>query len=186
MLSGKTVLIGITGGIAAYKICELIRMFKRANANVRVVCTPNALHFVTKLTLQNLSQNEVGVEEFEIPDFKPEHISYADEADIMIIAPATANTISKMANGICDNLLTSIFCAFSKPVIIAPAMNCNMWNNRIVQGNLQKLLNAGYTILEPETGFLACGYEGRGRLCSLDTIFDAAKDILTEKKNSCR
>ncbi len=182
MLSGKTVLIGITGGIAAYKICELIRMFKRANANVRVVCTPNALHFVTKLTLQNLSQNEVGVEEFEIPDFKPEHISYADEADIMIIAPATANTISKMANGICDNLLTSIFCAFSKPVIIAPAMNCNMWNNRIVQGNLQKLLNAGYTILEPETGFLACGYEGRGRLCSLDTIFDAAKDILTEKK----
>lgn len=182
MLSGKTVLIGITGGIAAYKICELIRMFKRANANVRVVCTSNALHFVTKLTLQNLSQNEVGVEEFEIPDFKPEHISYADEADIMIIAPATANTISKMANGICDNLLTSIFCAFSKPVIIAPAMNCNMWNNRIVQGNLQKLLNAGYTILEPETGFLACGYEGRGRLCSLDTIFDAAKDILTEKK----
>lgn len=182
MLSGKTVLIGITGGIAAYKICELIRMFKRANANVRVVCTPNALHFVTKLTLQNLSQNEVGVEEFEIPDFKPEHISYADEADIMIIAPATANTISKMANGICDNLLTSIFCAFSKPVIIAPAMNCNMWNNRIVQGNLQKLLNAGYTILEPETGFLACGYEGRGRLCSLDTIFDAAKDILTENK----
>ena len=182
MLSGKTVLIGITGGIAAYKICELIRMFKRANANVRVVCTPNALHFVTKLTLQNLSQNEVGVEEFEIPDFKPEHISYADEADIMIIAPATANTISKMANGICDNLLTSIFCAFSKPVIIAPAMNCNMWKNRIVQGNLQKLLNAGYTILEPETGFLACGYEGRGRLCSLDTIFDAAKDILTEKK----
>ena len=182
MLSGKTVLIGITGGIAAYKICELIRMFKRANANVRVVCTPNALHFVTKLTLQNLSQNEVGVEEFEIPDFKPEHISYADEADIMIIAPATANTISKMANGICDNLLTSIFCAFSKPVIIAPAMNCNMWNNRIVQGNLEKLLNAGYTIIEPETGFLACGYEGRGRLCSLDTIFDAAKDILTEKK----
>ena len=182
MLSGKTVLIGITGGIAAYKICELIRMFKRTNANVRVICTPNALHFVTKLTLQNLSQNEVGVEEFEIPDFKPEHISYADEADIMIIAPATANTISKMANGICDNLLTSIFCAFSKPVIIAPAMNCNMWNNRIVQGNLQKLLNAGYTILEPETGFLACGYEGRGRLCSLDTIFDAAKDILTEKK----
>ena len=182
MLSGKSVLIGITGGIAAYKICELIRMFKRANANVRVICTPNAMNFVTKLTLQNLSQNEVGIEEFDIPDFKPEHISYADEADIMIVAPATANTISKMANGICDNLLTSVFCAFSKPVIIAPAMNCNMWNNKIIQENLQKLISSGYTILEPETGFLACGYEGKGRLCSLDKIFDTAKNILTEKK----
>ena len=96
MLSGKNILIGITGGIAAYKICELIRMFKRQNANVRVVCTPNALNFVTRLTLQNLSQNEVAVQEFEVDNFKPEHISYADEADIMIIAPATANTISKI------------------------------------------------------------------------------------------
>ena len=108
MLSGKNILIGITGGIAAYKICELIRMFKRQNANVQVVCTPNALNFVTRLTLQNLSQNEVAVQEFEVDNFKPEHISYADEADIMIIAPATANTISKIAAGICDNLLTSI------------------------------------------------------------------------------
>ena len=114
MLNGKNILIGITGGIAAYKICELIRMFKRANANVRVVCTPNALNFVTKLTLQNLSQNEVGIEEFDLNEFKPEHISYADEADIMVIAPATANTIGKIANGICDNLLTSIACAKKK------------------------------------------------------------------------
>ena len=139
MLNGKTVLIGITGGIAAYKICELIRMFKRANANVRVICTPNALNFVTKLTLQNLSQNEVGIQEFEVEDFKPEHISYADEADIMVIAPATANTISKIANGICDNLLTSVVSAFKKTVIIAPAMNCNMWDNPIIQENLSKL-----------------------------------------------
>ena len=118
MLSGKTILIGITGGIAAYKICELIRMFKRQNANVRIICTPNAMNFVTKLTLQNLSQNEVGIEEFVIPDFKPEHISYADEADIMLIAPATANTIGKIANGICDNLLTSVVCAFKKNILI--------------------------------------------------------------------
>ncbi len=108
MLSGKTVLIGITGGIAAYKICELIRMYKRANAEVLVVCTPNALNFVTKLTLENLSKNPVAVEEFEDKDFKPEHISYADKADIMVIAPATANTISKIATGICDNLLIDI------------------------------------------------------------------------------
>ena len=178
MLSGKTVLVGITGGIAAYKICELIRMYKRANANVRVVCTQNALNFVTKLTLQNLSQNEVGVEEFDIKEFKPEHISYADEADIMVIAPATANTISKIASGVCDNLLTSIACAFTKPVIIAPAMNCGMWDNPVLQENLNKL---HYTILEPESGFLACGYEGKGRLCSLDKIFDKTVELLNYK-----
>lgn len=182
MLSGKTILIGITGGIAAYKICELIRMFKRQNANVRVICTPNALNFVTKLTLQNLSQNEVGVDEFEIPDFKPEHISYADEADIMIIAPATANTIGKIANGICDNLLTSIVCAFKKPVVIAPAMNCNMWENPIVQENIQKLCSTGYEIIEPESGFLACGYNGTGRLADLNKIFDKTVEIINSKK----
>ena len=182
MLSGKTVLIGITGGIAAYKICELIRMFKRQNANVRVICTPNALNFVTKLTLQNLSQNEVGVDEFEIPDFKPEHISYADEADIMVIAPATANTIGKIANGICDNLLTSIVCAFKKPVVIAPAMNCNMWENPIIQENIQKLRSTGYEIIEPESGFLACGYNGTGRLADLNKIFDKTVEIINSKK----
>ena len=119
-----------------------------------------------------MSQNEVGIEEFEVEDFKPEHISYADEADIMVIAPATANTISKIANGICDNLLTSVVCAFKKPVIIAPAMNCNMWENPVIQDNIKKLSSLGYKILEPENGFLACGYDGKGRLCSLDKIFD--------------
>lgn len=178
MLSGKTILLGITGGIAAYKICELIRMYKRANANVLVVCTPNALNFVTKLTLQNLSGNEVAVEEFSVKDYRPEHISYADSADIMVIAPATANTISKIAQGICDNLLTSIACAFTKPVIIAPAMNCNMWGNPIFQENLKKL---HYEILEPESGYLACGYEGKGRLCSLEKIFDKTVELLTYK-----
>lgn len=178
MLSGKTILLGITGGIAAYKMCELIRMYKRANANVLVVCTPNALNFVTKLTLQNLSQNDVAIEEFDVKDFKPEHISYADSADIMVIAPATANTISKIASGVCDNLLTSIACAFTKPVIIAPAMNCNMWENPVLQENLHKL---HYEILEPESGFLACGYEGKGRLCSLDKIFDKTVELLNYK-----
>lgn len=179
-LSGKTVLIGITGGIAAYKACELVRMFKRNGANVKVIMTPNALNFVTELTLQNLSQNKVAIHEFEIEDFKPEHISLADEADIFVIAPATANTISKLANGICDNLLTSVACAFKKPVILAPAMNCNMWENKIIQENLKKLAELNnYKIIEPESGFLACGYEGQGRLASVDKIFDAVINELT-------
>ena len=179
MLKGKTVLIGITAGIAAYKICELIRMYKREGANVRVVLTPNALNFVTKLTLENLSQNEVFVDDFEVNDYKPEHISLCDEADIMVIAPVTANTISKIANGICDNLLTTVVCAFKKPVIIAPAMNTNMWNNEFVQENIKKLQNAQYNIVNPESGYLACGAVGEGRLCKLEKIFDKTLDLLS-------
>lgn len=178
MLNGKTILVGITGGIAAYKICELIRKFKKNGANVKVVATPNSLNFVTKLTLQNLSQNEVYVQEFDVKNWKPEHISLADEADVMVIAPATANTISKIAQGIADNLLTSIACAFSKKMIIAPAMNCNMWNNPIIQENISKLKSLGVEFLEPESGFLACGYIGKGRLCSIDKIYDSVAESL--------
>lgn len=182
MLKGKNILIGITGGIAAYKICELIRMYKKNGANVKVIATENALNFVTKLTLQTLSQNDVAVEQFEIENYKPEHISLADEADILVIAPTSANTISKLATGICDNLLTSVTCAFKKPVILAPAMNCNMWENKVIQENLEKLVELGYNILEPEEGFLACGYNGSGRLCSLEKIFNKSVEILESKK----
>ena len=138
MLKDKNILLGITGGIAAYKICSLIRLYKKAGANVRVVVTPNALKFVTKLTLQTLSGNEVYVEQFDIDEYKPEHIALT-EADIFVIAPATANTIGKIANGICDNLLTTTACAFNKQFLIAPAMNNNMWENKFVQENIKKL-----------------------------------------------
>lgn len=181
-LESKTVLIGITGGISAYKICDLIRRFKKNGINVKVVCTPNALNFVTKLTLQNLSQNEVYVEEFDVKDWKPEHISLADEADVMLIAPATANTVSKIAKGFADNLLTSVACAFSKKMIIAPAMNMNMWNNPIIQENISVLKSKGVEILEPESGFLACGYIGKGRLCSVDKIYDSVCEALNFTK----
>jgi len=178
MLQGKHILLGITGGISAYKICTLIRNFKKAGADVQVIATPNALNFVTKLTLQNLSQNEVFVEEFNVKNWKPEHISLSDWADIMLIAPATANTISKIAQGIADNLLTSVACAFSKKIILAPAMNVNMWNNEALQQNLKILQKRGVEYLPPESGFLACGYTGKGRLCSLDKIYNAVDEAL--------
>lgn len=182
MLENKNILIGITGGIAAYKICTLIRLFKKAKANVRVMLTPNAQNFVTKLTLESLSNNEVYVDHFEIQEYKPEHISLCDEADILVLAPATANTISKIANGICDNLLTSTVCAFSKPILIAPAMNTNMWNNSFIQENILKLRNHGYNFIDPESGFLACGTNGVGRMAEVEDIFNKTVEILTENK----
>ena len=182
MLENKTILVGITGGIAAYKICSLIRLYKKAGANVRVILTPSALNFVTKLTLQTLSDNEVYVENFEIEEYKPGHISLADEADIFVIAPATANTISKIANGICDNLLLSTACAFKKPILLAPAMNTGMWENPFVQENLKKLLENGYHILNPETGFLACGTNGKGRMVEVEDIYEKTSEILSQKQ----
>lgn len=181
MLENKNILIGITGGIAAYKICTLIRLYRKAGANVRVVLTPNALNFVTKLTLQTLSNNEVYVDNFEIDEYKPEHIALT-EADIFVIAPASANTIGEIANGICDNLLLSTACAFSKPILIAPAMNENMWNNPFVQENMSKLKKHGYHIVEPETGFLACGTNGVGRMKEPEEIFDRTVEIFSENK----
>ena len=181
MLENKNILIGITGGIAAYKICELIRLYRKAGANVRIVLTPNALNFVTKLTLQTLSNNEVYVENFSIDEYKPEHIALT-EADIFVIAPASANTISKLANGICDNLLLSTACAFNKPFLIAPAMNTNMWENPFIQENLDKLRKKGYNILEPDEGYLACGTNGKGRMREVEEIFEETDRILSKIK----
>jgi len=181
MLENKNILIGITGGIAAYKVCTLIRLYKKAGANVRVVLTPNALNFVTKLTLQSLSGNEVYVDNFEIKEYKPEHIALT-EADIFVIAPASANTIGKIANGICDNLLLSTVCAFSKPILLVPAMNENMWKNPFVQENMHKLKSSGYHIIEPETGYLACGTNGIGRMREPEDIFDKTVEILSDSQ----
>ena len=186
MLKGFNILIGITGGIAAYKVCNLIRLYKKSGADVRVVATENALQFVTKLTLQTLSNNEVYTNNFEIKNYKPEHISLCDEADIFVIAPASANTISKIANGICDNLLTTTACAFKKPILFAPAMNTNMWENVFIQENISKLKNNGYEFIEPESGYLACGTEGKGRMAEPEQIFEKTVEILDSKNNKIK
>lgn len=179
----KNILIGITSSIAAYKICELIRMFKKAGYNTKVVITPNAKNFITSLTLETLSCERVYEGQFD-PRDNTEHISLCDWADIFVIAPLSANTLSKFALGICDNLLTSVFCAYmgtKKPIILAPAMNTGMWENPFVQKNLNSLKNAGCKILEPEYGFLACGEQNKGRLCSLDKIFNEIHKNKSEK-----
>lgn len=181
MLKDKNILVGITGGISAYKICSLIRLYKKAGANVQVVLTPAALNFVTKLTLQTLSGNEVFVENFNIDEYKPEHISLSDKADIFVIAPCSANTLSKISNGICDNLLLSTACAFKKQFLLVPAMNTGMWENPFVQENIFKLKAKGYNILNPEVGFLACGTNGCGRMVEVDEIYNKTVELLNPK-----
>ena len=171
-LENKTILLGVTGGIAAYKTPNLIRLLKKKGANVIVVATSNALNFVTKLTLQTVSNNKVYVDEFDIKDFDVEHISLAKKADMLLIAPLSANTLGKIANGIADNLLTSLVLAFNKPVVLCPAMNTNMWQNAIVQDNLTKLKNLDFKIIEPVSGLLACGDVGIGKMKDESDIVD--------------
>lgn len=180
MLSGKKILVGITGAIAGYKIYDLIRLYKKNNATVKVVLTPHSLEFMSVLVLQTLSGNPVFIKQFETENLKPEHISLTDN-DIFVLAPASANTIGKIANGICDNLLTSTFCAFKNPVIVAPSMNCGMWDNCFMQENIEKLKQHNYNVLEPEEGFLACGVNGKGRLIKIEHIFEKTLEVLNVK-----
>ena len=182
MLKNKKILIGITGGIAAYKVCSLIRELKKLNADVKTILTPNAKNFVTETTLMTLSQNPVYSDEFSSQNWRPEHISLS-EADLFIIAPASANTIGKIANGICDNLLTSTAAAFSNPIIITPAMNCNMWSNHLIQKNIETLKSQkNITVIPPSSGYLACGYDGNGRMAEPEDIKNTAISILTGDK----
>ena len=180
-LANKTILLAVTGGIAAYKVPNLIRLLKKRGADVIVVATSNALNFVTKLTLQTVSNNKVYVDEFDTKDFDIEHISLSKKADLLLIAPLSANTLSKIANGIADNLLTSIVLAFNKPIILCPAMNTNMWQNSIVKDNLKKLKSFNFTIIEPVSGLLACGDSGIGKMKDESDIVDDVISILNYK-----
>ena len=165
MLKGKTVLLGVTGGIAAYKAAALCSMLVKQHASVEVVMTKNATEFVTPLTFEQLSGNRVSVDTFD-RNFvhQVEHISLAKRADIVIIAPATANVIAKLAHGIADDMLTTTVLACTCPKLVAPAMNTNMYQSRITQDNISALLRYGFEVIEPASGRLACGDVGTGKL----------------------
>ena len=171
------VVLGVTGSIAAYKACELVRLFVKRGDDVRVVMTAAAREFVAPLTFQTLSRNPVGIDQFALPaQWKPEHIAYAD-ADAVVVAPATANIIAKMAHGIADDILSSTLLATRAPIFVAPAMNDGMWDNPATQANIEILKSRGVHFIDPDSGELACGTEGKGRLADPETICRAVGGI---------
>ncbi|HEX9872992.1 MAG TPA: bifunctional phosphopantothenoylcysteine decarboxylase/phosphopantothenate--cysteine ligase CoaBC [Deferrimonas sp.] len=180
MLKDKRIVLGVTGGIAAYKAVELLRLFVKAGARVQVIMTVAAQEFVTPLTFQTLSGNPVHTGLFNLlQEMEIGHITLADRADLLVIAPATANVIGKISCGIADDLLTTTVMATRAPVLFAPAMNVNMWENPLYRQNEEKLKGLGYHFLEPASGFLACGWEGQGKLPEPGAIFQECVRLLT-------
>ena len=182
MLKGKKILLGVTGGIASYKACDLTSKLVQAGAEVKVMMTKSAQEFVQPLTFQALSRNPVYVDTFTEPNpEKIAHIDIADWADLCIVAPATANVIGKLANGLADDMVTTTLLATLAPVYIAPAMNINMYNHPAVQENIQKLDTFGYQLLDAEAGYLACGWIGKGRMAEPKDIVNVLQAHFTEK-----
>ncbi len=175
----RTVLVGVSGGISAYKTCELVRQFIKSSYQVYVVMTEHAAQFVTPLTFKTLSQNPVFTDMWEENnDPSIAHISLSQNSDIMVVAPATANIIGKISHGIADDLLSTLCLSFKGKIILAPAMNENMYLNPVVQENIKKLKNmrSKYIICDAEKGDLACGIKGWGRMADINTIFNAVKN----------
>ena len=173
MLTGKTIVLGVTGGIAAYKSANLASMLVKLHADVHVIMTQNATHFITPMTFETLTNNKCIVDTFDRNfSFDVKHVSLAKRGDLFVVAPCTANVIGKLAHGICDDMLTTTMLATKAPKLIAPAMNTGMWENPILQDNLTKLQNYGYHIIEPIIGRLACGDTGTGKMASEETIVE--------------
>ena len=179
MIKGKNIVIGITGGIACYKACEVITHLVREGANVEVIMTKNATEFITPLTIETLSKHKVVVDMFEKKEhIEVEHISLSRKADLIAVVPATANIIGKVANGIADDMLSTTIMATRAKVVFAPAMNNEMYNNIIVQDNITKLRKYGYDFVEPIEGNLACGYRAIGKLANKETIIAKIQKLL--------
>lgn len=182
MLSNTTIIVGVTGGIAAYKACDVVSKLKKLNANIHVIMTESACEFVQPMTFQTLSNNFVINDMFKEPKtWEVEHIELAKRADAFLIVPATANFIGKLAAGIADDMLTTTVMATRAPVIIAPAMNTNMYINRIVQANIGALQDLGYKFIEPASGRLACGDIGAGKLADVDDIVAYVVDFFEKE-----
>ncbi len=178
----KTVVLGVSGGIACYKAVELVRLLVRHGFTVQVIMTRGATEFVTPLTFQTLSGRSVATETFSLTqESEIDHINVADQADLFVIAPATANVIGKIAAGIADDLLTTVVMVTQAPVLIAPSMNIHMYENPILQENIRKLKGLGYHFMEPAEGYLACGYEGKGRLPEPQDIVEGIQRLLKKK-----
>src|SRR5450830_721270 len=178
MLAGKNITIGVTGGIAAFKAAQLVSSLKSGGAELNVIMTRSAQEFVKPLTFQVLSGNSVRTDLFEALPGSVQHIELATWPDLIVIAPATANVLGKAAAGIGDDLLTTVILAASCPVLFCPAMNVNMYTNAVVQRNMKVLCSLGCEFVEPGTGRLACGTEGRGRLADLDLIIEKIESLL--------
>ena len=180
MLENKKIVLGITGGIAAYKAAELTRRLVKAGAHVKIIMTKSALEFITPLTMQTLSQNRVYTDMFASDDeYDMAHIALAEFADAFVVAPATANIIGKIASGIGDDLLSTTIMAENKPTLICPAMNDKMLANPIVQDNIRRLKKNGYAVMDSAVGELACKTEGKGRLPEIDAILAEIENIMT-------
>ncbi len=183
MYKGKKILLAVSGGIAAYKCGELVRFWLKAGAEVRVVMTEAATRFITPLTMETLTRRPVHTDLFPEREFSATlHVNLADWADVVVAAPATANIIAKMAQGIADDFVSTMLCAAHKKTVVAPAMNSNMWLNPAVQHNIQLLRDRNYTIVEPEEGFLAEGYDGVGRLAAMESIDHWTRYFLQAEK----
>jgi len=183
-LDGKEILLGVTGGIAAYKAMDLASRLIKSGASVNVIMTRNATELVTPLTFQTISRNPVAVDMFaQVADWQPRHIALADRADILVIAPATANIIAKLAHGIADDMLSTTALAVRCPILIAPAMNCWMFSNPISQKNVETLRGYGFAFVEPEYGRLACGYAGQGRLADAERIIQKIHSLVNKSKD---
>ncbi|MCX5991348.1 MAG: bifunctional phosphopantothenoylcysteine decarboxylase/phosphopantothenate--cysteine ligase CoaBC [Chloroflexi bacterium] len=184
MVKDKTVVLGVTGSIAAYKAAELASKLTQAGAKVDVVMTKCATEFVTPLTFRSITHRPVATDMFANPDeYDIEHIALAERAEVVVIAPATANIMAKLAAGIADDMLCCTVLATKAPVVLAPAMNVHMWENAITQENLTKLRNRGFKIVEPGYGALACGETGKGRLADVEDILAAIRRILDRKSD---
>jgi len=186
MLEGANIVIGVTGGIASYKSIDIVSRLRKAGASVHVIMTESATKFVTPLTFREISGNPVVSDMWEEPKtWNVQHIALATIADLFLVAPATANVIGKIANGIADDMLTTTIMATKAPILFAPAMNTNMYTNPITQHNIKQLLDFGYNFIEPECGMLACGVEGQGRLPDPAVIVDKVISLLRPNQSLC-